>query len=248
MTNSKRQNRSRLLTLLLMTLIVFVMDVPTAWSQQMIGGRQYNSGNQFYHPLNQRTPPGVAGQWASMSGQVQPGYIQPMKFSLPSKGNLTFYAGGPDQAIQKSSPASIGFGVGYVYRVKISGMPEFPGVELYPTIELIDRLHPPAGLAEQYPIPVSFTAEDIELVLSGRMVTKVVYLERPQTAVPAQFDRQPTQTITAQKNLIAEADLLGRPMLILRMGGRLPSTVGEDPAFFGNGAPVVELNSPAVKN
>ncbi|WP_145219075.1 hypothetical protein [Gimesia alba] len=248
MTIFKRQNRSRLLTMLLMTMIVFVMELPSAWSQQVIGGRKYNAGNQFYHPLNQRTPPGVAGQWAALSGQVQAGYIQPMKFSLPSKGTVTFFAGGPEQSIPKASPASIGFAVGYVYRVKLSGMPEFPGIELYPTIELIDRLHPPAGLAEQYPIPVSFTQEDIELALSGRMVTKVVYLERPQTAVPAKFDRQPTQAITAQKNLIAEADLLGRPMLILRMGGRLPSTRGEDPAFYGSGAPVVELKNSNVKH
>lgn len=231
-----------------MTMIVFVMELPSAWSQQVIGGRKYNAGNQFYHPLNQRTPPGVAGQWAALSGQVQAGYIQPMKVALPSKGTVTFFADGPEQTIQKTSPASIGFAVGYVYRVKISGMPEFPGVELYPTIELIDRLHPPAGLAEQYPIPVSFTQEDIELALSGRMVSKVIYLERPQTAVPAKFDRQPTQSITAQKNLIAEADLLGRPMLIIRMGGRLPSTLGEDPAFYGSGAPVVELNNTTTRN
>lgn len=242
MTILKRQNRSRLLTLALMALIVFVIELPSAWSQQMIGGRQYNAGNKFYHPLNQRTPPGVAGQWAGMSGQAQPGYIQPMKVTLPTKGTVTFYAGGPAQAIPKASPASIGFAVGYVYRMKISDMPEFPGVELYPSLELIDRLHPPAGLAEQYPVPVSFTEEDIELVLSGRMVTKVIYLERPQTAVPSQFENQPTQSISSRKNLIAEADLLGRPMLILRIGGRLPSPQGQDPAFFGSGAPVVELN------
>ncbi len=230
-----------------MALIVFVIELPSAWSQQMIGGRQYNAGNKFYHPLNQRTPPGVAGQWAGMSGQAQPGYIQPMKVTLPTKGTVTFYAGGPAQDITKASPAPIGFAVGYVYRVKISDMPEFPGVELYPSIELIDRLHPPAGLAEQYPVPVSITEEDIELVMSGRMVSKVVYLERPQTAVPATYQKQPTQSISAQKNLIAEADLLGRPMLILRIGGRLPSTRGEDPAFYG-GAPVVELKHRADQN
>ncbi|MCR9233866.1 MAG: hypothetical protein NXI29_22945 [bacterium] len=247
MTSFIRQNRSRLLAMLLMTMIVFVMDLQTAWSQQMVGGRQYNVGNRFYHPLNQRTPPGVAGQWAALSGQVQEGYIQPMRVSLPSKGTVTFYVNGPGQTIRKASPAPIGFAVGYVYRVKISDMPEFPGVELYPSIELIDRLHPPAGLAEQYPVPVSITEEDIELVMSGRMVSKVVYLERPQTAVPATYQKQPTQSISAQKNLIAEADLLGRPMLILRIGGRLPSTRGEDPAFYG-GAPVVELQAPADQN
>ncbi len=248
MTILKRQNRSRLLTVMLMAMIAFAIELPSAWSQQMVGGRKYNAGNRFYHPLNQRTPPGVAGQWAAMSGQVQPGYIQPMQVTLPSKGMVTFFAGSADRKIQKPSPAPIGFSVGYVYRVKISGMPEFPGVELYPTIELIDRLHPPAGLAEAYPVPVSLSQEDIELALSGRMVTKVIYLERPQTAVPAKFEKQPTLAITAKKNLIAEADLLGRPMAIIRMGGRLPSTQGEDPSFFGSGAPVVELKTNRTKN
>tara|TARA_R110002111_G_scaffold191869_1_gene258185 strand:- start:82989 stop:83729 length:741 start_codon:yes stop_codon:yes gene_type:complete len=244
----KRQNRSRLLTMLLMALIAFAIELPSVWSQDVVGGRKYNAGNKFYHPLNQRTPPGVMGQWAALSGQVQAGYIQPMQFSLPSTGTVSFFAGGPEQTIQKASPAPIGFAVGYVYRLKISGMPEFPGVELYPTIELIDRLHPPAGLAEAYPIPVSFTLEDIELALSGRLVSKVVYLERPQTAAATKFEKQPTISITAQKNLIAEADLLGRPMLMLRMGGRLPSTQGEDPSFFGSGAPVVELKSQSTNN
>ncbi|MFK7778193.1 MAG: hypothetical protein QM501_08740 [Gimesia sp.] len=247
MTILKRQNRSRLLTMVLMAMIVFAIELPSAWSQQMVGGRKYNSGNKFHHLLNQRTPPGVAGQWAAMSGLVQAGYIQPMQVSLPSKGVVTFFAGGPNQTIQKSSPAPIGFSVGYVYRVKLSGMPEFPGVEIYPTIELIDRLHPPAGLVEAYPVPISFSQEDIELALSGRMVTKVIYLERPQTAVPVKYDKQPTIAISGRKNLIAEADLLGRPMAILRIGGRLPSTQGEDPDFYRSGAPIVELNKSRTK-
>ena len=37
-----------------------------------------------------------------------------------------------------------------------------------------------------YPIPLNFTAWDIERALSGALVTKVIYLEDPEKAVPAE--------------------------------------------------------------
>ena len=75
-------------------------------------------------------------------------------------------------------------GVGYLFRVRVSDMPEFPGQSLYPSIEVIDRLHPPRGKVDKFPIPVELSADEIRLALSGRMITKVVYLEQPQLAIP----------------------------------------------------------------
>ena len=71
-----------------------------------------------------------------------------------------------------------------LYRFRISDLPELPGAELYPTIELIDRLHPPCGRELEFPVPVAFTQEELQAALAGRLVTKVVYIERPQQATP----------------------------------------------------------------
>ena len=56
---------------------------------------------------------------------------------------------------------------------------------MYPTIEVINRLYPPQGLENHFPVPVHFTLEELEMALSGRMVTRVIYLEDPQSACPS---------------------------------------------------------------
>ena len=52
--------------------------------------------------------------------------------------------------------------------------------------------------------------------------------------------RNPDYTVTLPPNinLLAEADRAGRPMLILRIGGRVPGIYSSDPAFFGTGGPI----------
>jgi hypothetical protein len=192
---------------------------------------------ELYFPLSQQTPPGMAGYWAATLGKA--GVIQQIRVELPSRGQVTFYNRSADRPVAMSAPAQLGVGVGYIYRLQISNMPEFPGIELYPSVEVLDRLHPPPGKADAFPIPVQFTREEIEFALSGRLVTKVVYLEQPQLAMPGKLPNPtPVLTIPPHKNLLAAADRVGRPMLILRLGGRLPDIHGNGSEFFGNGAPV----------
>lgn len=192
--------------------------------------------NGRFQPLDQRTPPGVAGEWAGALGRATPAYNQPVRVILPTKGTVTFYDAAAKQAHAKAAPAQARMGVGYVFRVRISGMPEFPGRSLYPTIEVIDRLHPPRGKADRFPIPVELSADEIRLALAGRMVTKVVYLEQPQLAFPV-GGPVPTATIEPRHNLVTEADRRGRPMAIVRLGSRQPA--GEDDwTFIGRGGPL----------
>ena len=202
-----------------------------------------------YHPLNQRTPPGVAAQWFAFQGKATPLYFQPVKVELPGAGKVTVFGPTPQTTAQLAAPAQAAMAVGHLYRLKLSEMPDYPGVELYPTIEMLDRLHPPPGQAHLFPIPVQFTAEEIEFALRGRLVTRVVYVEQPQLAVPVAQEPAPRiLTIANHRNLLAEADLLGRPVLIIRLGGRVPDPTGTpDPAFFGTGAPPVFLG-PAATN
>ena len=191
-----------------------------------------------YHPLNQFSPPGMAGQWAGAIGRATPLYMQPVEVRLPSDGQVTFYSGSAEHAAV-AAPAAAGFGVGFVYRVRISDMPEFPAVDLYPTVELVDRLYPPAGSVDKFPIPIEFTEEEIAFALNGQLVTKVVYVEQPQIAATvAQDELEPVVSISPEQNPIAEAERRGRAVAIVRLGGRVPSVQGADPAFFGPPAPL----------
>ena len=196
--------------------------------------------SQGYYPIDQNLPPGTAANWSAILGRGVPPYFQPIRIELPSTGTVTVYSGGSHASSAQPVPAQAGFLVGRSYRIKISDMPEFPGVELYPTIEVLDRLHPPAGKKQQFPIVLQITRQEIEFAITDRLVSKVVYLERPQTALPRPLDRSArVEEMKADENLLAEADRMGRPMLLVRLGGRTPTT--QEAAFFGRGFPVEVL-------
>ncbi len=183
--------------------------------------------------LDHRAPTGVAGRWSALTRPGIAGAPQPIKVTVPTTGQITFYAGSPQRGFQMPAPAMAGFGVGYVYRVKISDMPEFPGVELYPTIELLDRLHPPAGYELEFPVPIQITEEEIETVMKDQMVTKVVYLEKPDFAFPVvQTGGARIENLPPSDNLLQAADLRGRPMAIVRIGGRIPDPHSPKDEFF----------------
>jgi uncharacterized repeat protein (TIGR01451 family) len=191
-----------------------------------------------YVPIDHNAPVGRVGLWSAQAGRGTVAALQPVQIAVPSKGKVTVFSGGRETGVDLGAPAQFNVGIGYVYRLKIADMPEFPGIELYPTIEMIDRLHPPLGRAQDFPIPVSFTSEDIEAALGGRLVTKVVYLEQPQLAVTGDLTQAMlNRMLPPDRNLLIEADRSGRPMILVRIGGRTPDGSQADAGFFEPPAP-----------
>ncbi|QDU81323.1 hypothetical protein Pla110_30640 [Polystyrenella longa] len=183
-----------------------------------------------YYPLNQYAPTGRAAQWASVLGQPRPQYAQPVRIHLPSAGEVTFYGVHPQS---EAAPAMAGLNVGQVFRLGLTDMPEFPGVSLYPTIEMIDQLHPPTDEKLDFPVEIEVSAEEIEHVLDGGLVSKVIYLEQPQLAIPElQKTPSPTNLLRNHLNLLKEADRVGRPMLLFRMGSRQPAMDNPASPFY----------------
>ncbi len=187
--------------------------------------------------LDHRVPPGVWGEWIQAAGRVRGFEFQSVRVELPSTGQVTWFVGSFDDV---HSGGQVGLAVGQSYRVRLSEMPEFPGIELYPSIEMLDRLHPPPGYAESFPVPVTFAVEELEAVIEGRMITKVVYLEQPQLAAPFELTADiAVRTVNSRINLIEEADKAGRPLALIRLGGRLPARNETSGPFFGSGAPLL---------
>ena len=204
-----------------------------------VAAQQFPSVNGRQFPVNQMSPPGTAAQWAANSGRGNLEYFQPVRVSLPTKGLVTYYEGSPHRSYDVKAPAQASLVVGQMYRMRISAMPEFPGVEFYPSIELIDRLHPPTCQVEDFPIEFELTEEEFEWAANGRLVTKVIYLEQPERVPVTLLDeKQRITTIEPSQNAIAEADMLGRPVAIIRLGGRTPDPNQPDPRFFGPGGPI----------
>lgn len=169
-------------------------------------------------------PPGAIGSAQLQRGGPLPGYFQPVEIVAPPGARISLAAANrflPPQA----APVTAGLLVGGVYRFRVSEIPHEFGGEVFPTVEVIDRLYPPGGQEVRFPIVVEITQEDLELALDGKFVTRVIYLEHPDRALPAAeqaiggqngFDAAPGE------NPLEVADRMGRPMAILRMGGWLP--------------------------
>ena len=181
-------------------------------------------------------PPGAIGQWQLQRGGPLPGYFQPTKVQVPEGCAISFADGRHfDQGVKDQRAA--GLLIGQVYRLKITHIPLYEGLEVFPTIELIDRIYPPAGRALEFPIPIHITRDDLREALAGRMVTRVFYVEDPAHALPAA--QQPNESfgfdVKRGRDPLRVADSLGRPVAILRLGARVPGPRGPTPQFlFGS--------------
>ena len=131
---------------------------------------------------------------------------------------------------------------GRTYRMRVSDVPGLPaGVTLFPSVELVDRLHPPTGLESAFPLPISVTEREAELAAGGVLVTKVIYLEDPLIAPVTQYDGPLRRTdLPPNADPLADADARGRVIAVVRLGGRTPDPRFPEPAFYGTGGPVFQ--------
>ena len=125
---------------------------------------------------------------------------------------------------------TVGLKRGVGYRLRIANIPERPGSELFPVIEIVGHLHRPEGVDPgKYPIRVVFNQDDLDdTVDRARLVTKVIYLEDPDQAIPFRMakDQVPVLTLNPTEPPLRVATALGRPVAIVRIGGRRPTARG----------------------
>jgi hypothetical protein len=192
-----------------------------------------------------RMPPGVVGNAQLLTGDQLRGYFQPVQLRGPKGSRISLAVDGLFEKPQ-SDPVLAGMLIGQVYRVKVTQIPQNEGLEVFPSIEVINRLHPPPGQESRFPIPVQFTQEELEMALAGRLVTRVIYLEDPDTALPVQDrpDWQRYHEVRATDNALQVADRLGRPVAIMRMGSRTPDFDHVSRRFLFACPPVLKLVRP----
>ncbi len=193
-------------------------------------------------------PPGAIGSQQLLRGGPLPGYFQPVEVKAPEGAMISMAANGAFQQPQ-GGVVTAGMLIGAVYRLRVTNIPFQEGLEVFPTIEVVDRLYPPIGSEGRFPIPIQLTKEELELALAGKFVTRVIYLEDPLCALPIAEDpeRQEYFEAAPRDNPLEVADRLGRPVAILRMGGRLPEAEGPDAAFLYGSPPWVRFRQPAIE-
>lgn len=182
-------------------------------------------------------PPGAIGRQRLMRGGPLSGFCQPVEIRAPQGARIAPAAGSGFLPAQVS-PLVVGLPIGPVYRFKVTEIPGHPGLELFPTVEMVDRLYPPAGQQLRFPVPIELTLDELLLAAEGRFITRIVYLEDPllAPAIAREGDEQPWIEARPGEDPLVMADNLGRPMAIVRLGGRVPENSQPNAAFL-YGAP-----------
>lgn len=224
LTDSPKQPPKQRVVGLCVAAAILAVTATSARGQGPVGSLPSDPGHYL---LNASMPPGALGAARLASGGPRGfpvrGYYQPVAIYGPDGSHLALAASG-GFAPPVEGPLKAGLLVGGVYRFQVSRIPYQPGVELFPTIEIIDRLHPPAGQEAEFPIPVHLDADDLTQAMEGRLVTRVIYLEDPQTALPVADPPESQRNFDVRADLdpLQEADRLGRPVAVLRIGSLAP--------------------------
>jgi hypothetical protein len=117
-------------------------------------------------------------------------------------------------------PAKLDFGQGAIYRLKLTHIPGYEDLILYPTLEIAHETPRAGAFLAHSSIVVQLTPEDFGAVAAGRFVTKAVYLPDPEHAAFAIGGVEELVSTRVGGDAISSASRRGTIMAILRMGNR----------------------------
>ena len=147
-------------------------------------------------------------------------------------------------------PARQNFPQGGLYRIKLTNIPAREGVELYPTVELAYANPRTGAYLAHNSVPIQFTEEDFDQVLTGNFVTKVIYLPDPDFQGPALagIDTLVSTRLDPGIDPIVEADRRGSILAIIRLGDKDIEMTGAGGVAAGGagfyGPPIAGLPAP----
>ena len=172
--------------------------------------------------------PGVSGPGPGVMmyqpGVPSPGMTSQIAFVGPEGMTVTWdiVAPGLFDSPPLICPGRYNFPQGAIYRMKMSNIPGRPGVELYPTLEVGPMMPRTEAFLAHNAIPVQFTEEDFDQVLTGNFVTKVIYLPDPeyQELALAGVETLVSTRLDPGVDPIVEADRRGAILSIVRLGNK----------------------------
>lgn len=146
-------------------------------------------------------------------------------FNRPDSMQVQYDVSGVGQfdSVPLILPGRKDFPEGGIYRLKLTNIPGGrEGIELYPTLEVGPITPRTAAYLAHNAIPVQFTEEDFDQVLSGNFVTKVIYLPDPefQEMALAGVETLVSTRLDPGVDPIVEADRRGSIMSVVRLGNK----------------------------
>jgi hypothetical protein len=152
---------------------------------------------------------------ASLAAALQPVSIQGPKGMTVS---VETFAGWSPPA---DAPFRTSLLVGSTYRLRLSGIRGYEGLEVYPTVRILARLATPPGMDRRFPVELVLDENDLVMALEGAHVERVVYMDcDPNTAdisAANWFDVRPCDD---PRDVAAT---LGAPVAEIILGNRLPA-------------------------
>jgi hypothetical protein len=172
--------------------------------------------------------PGVDGPGPGVMmgppGMPSPAVTSQIAFLGPDGTTFTWDIGAPGAFDSEPlvAPGRYCFPQCAIYRLKMSNIPGRPGVELYPTLEVAPAMPRTEAFLAHSSIPVQFTEEDFDQVLTGNFVTKVIYLPDPafQELALAGVETLVSTRLDPGVDPIVEAQRRGAILAIVRLGNK----------------------------
>jgi hypothetical protein len=133
------------------------------------------------------------------------------------------------------TPGRYDFPQGAIYRLKLTDIPGREGIELYPSLEVAPVTPRTAAYLAHNAVPFQLTEEDLDQVLSGNFVTKVVYLPDPdyQELAVAGVETLVSTRLDPGIDPVVEADRRGSILAIIRIGNKDLQSPGSSAASAG---------------
>jgi hypothetical protein len=216
------------------------------------GGAAGSGTRVLHHGVYPVPPMGPAGAVAAIG--ALPANMMPVptnartsiRFAEPAGMRVTWYGPNGLNETALEVPARYNFLQGGIYRLKLSSIPNRQGaaLELYPTLEVLPATPKTATYLAHSSVPIAFTDDDFEQVLSGNFLVKVIYLPDPQyqdLAVIAGPNEVVSSRLEPGVDPIVEAQRRGTILAIVRMGNidlQAPNTPAMDapnPYMLGPG-------------
>lgn len=164
---------------------------------------------------------------AGCNGGGMPGGMGPAsQIQFVGEDGLTIAWDVSGQGMFDSAPLFVpgrqDFAQGAIYRLKLSNIPGRGGVMLYPTLEVAPVTPRTDAFLAHAAVPVQFTEEDFDQVMSGNYVTKVIYLPDPefQELALSGVETLVSTRLDPGVDPVGEADRRGSILAVLRIGSK----------------------------
>jgi len=117
-------------------------------------------------------------------------------------------------------PLRLELPVGMAHRLRLTRIPGYEGMELFPSVRVLAKLDAPPADDWRFPVELVIEREDLAEAMEGALVRRIVYSATDclEADAPVSFDVEPGN------DALEVARTLGDPVLEFVVGNRVPSS------------------------